>query len=50
MNYFFKKTISGVVALVLLLNLIGVASASASNENTYQFSQTEFAELEKTYT
>lgn len=48
MNYFFKKTISGVVALVLLLNLIGVASASASNENTYQFSQTEFAELEKT--
>lgn len=48
MNSFFKRTISGVVALVLLFNLIGVASASASNENTYQFSQTEFAELEKT--
>ncbi|MCY7482763.1 hypothetical protein [Paenibacillus alvei] len=32
---------------MLLLNLIGVGSASASNENTYQFSQTEFAELEK---
>ncbi|MDQ0719787.1 hypothetical protein QF049_001048 [Paenibacillus sp. W4I10] len=48
MNYFFKRTISSIVALVLLLNLVGVASASANNENvTYQFSQTEFAELEK---
>lgn len=48
MNIFFKRTISSIVALVLLLNLVGVASASANNKNvTYQFSQTEFAELEK---
>ncbi|MFI2857250.1 hypothetical protein ACH6EH_08890 [Paenibacillus sp. JSM ZJ436] len=48
MSYFFKRTISSLVALVLLMNLVGVASASANNEGViYQFSQTEFAELEK---
>lgn len=48
MNHFFKRTISGIVALVLMLNVVGMASASANNKKvTYQFSQTEFAELEK---
>lgn len=49
MKFIFRKSIASIVALVLLLNLVGVASANSNKEDDkYQFSQTEFAELEKT--
>ncbi|OMF11830.1 hypothetical protein BK131_20380 [Paenibacillus amylolyticus] len=49
MNNIIKKTFSGILALILLFNVIGLSSASANNEeSTYQYSGSEFAELEKT--